>query len=346
MSRIIRTVVVDDSAFVRKSVREMLSSSPYIEVVGTARDGVEALEVVAQLNPDVVICDLSMPRLDGVGFVRQQMSRRRLPILIVSKADGEAAPALEALEAGAVDFVQKPSALATDELLRIREELVEKVKAAAGAPMDMLFEAVHGEVQPAAVSLRRTGRVDVVVIGISTGGPQGLRALMPRFPATFPVPVAIVLHMPVGFTKLYAAKLNETCALEVSEAVEGEELRPGRCILAPAGRHLRLVRSPSGGVVSHLTLHPLELLHRPSVDILFQSAVEVYGRKVLGVVMTGMGSDGREGCAWIKAKGGIVLTESEESCVIYGMPRSVAEAQLSDAALPISQLAEAIFERI
>jgi two-component system chemotaxis response regulator CheB len=346
MSQIIRTVVVDDSAFVRKSVREMLSSSPYIEVVGTARDGLEALEVVAQLSPDVVICDLGMPGLDGVGFVRQQMSRRRLPILIVSKADCDAVPALEALEAGAVDFVQKPSALATDELLRIREELVEKVKAAAQVPVDLLVEAINGEVKPAAMHLRRTGRVDVVVIGISTGGPQGLRALMPRFPATFPVPVAIVLHMPVGFTKLYAAKLNECCAMEVSEAVEGEELLPGRCILAPAGRHLRLARSPSGGVISHLTMHPLEHLHRPSVDVLFQSAVEVYGRKVLGVIMTGMGSDGREGCAWIKAKGGTVLTESEESCVIYGMPRSVVEAQLSDAAIPLSHLAEAIFERI
>jgi two-component system chemotaxis response regulator CheB len=346
MSRIIRTLVIDDSAFVRKTVREMLSSSPYIEVVGVARDGVEALEMVAQLKPDVVTCDLGMPRLDGVGFVRQQMLRKRLPIIIVSKAGEEAASALEALEAGAVDFVQKPTALATDDLLRIREELVEKVKAAANAPVNGLPQSTQQKKNPVIVPVRHRGRVDIVVIGASTGGPQGLRALLPQFPESFPVPVVIVLHMPVGFTALYAAKLNNSCAIKVREASDGEELSPGHCLFAPAGRHLRLVKSGSDAVVARLSMHPLELLHRPSVNVLFQSAAELYGRKVLGVVMTGMGNDGREGCGWIKAKGGMVLTEAKDSCVIYGMPRAVVEAQLSDGAVPLSHLAEAIMERI
>lgn len=345
MTQLIRTLIVDDSAFVRKTVREMLSRSPYIEVVGAARDGVEALEMVEQLKPHVVTCDLNMPRLDGAGFVRQQMARRALPILILSVANGEAASAIEALEAGAVDFVQKPTALATDDLLRIREELVEKVKAAANVPAKVLVSEGAAAKQPA-LSVKPASRVEVVVIGVSTGGPQALRALLPRFPESFPVPIVMVLHMPVGFTALYASKLNEICSLEVRQAVEGDELRPGLGLLAQAGRHLKLERSASGRVVSRLTMQPINLLHRPAVDVLFQSAAEIYGERVLGVVMTGMGSDGREGSAWIKAKGGTVVTEAEESCIIYGMPRSVVEAGLSDAAVPLPRLAEAIMERL
>jgi len=156
----------------------------------------------------------------------------------------------------------------------------------------------------------------------------------------------MVLHMPVGFTALYAAKLDEICSLDVREAVEGDELRPGLALLAPAGRHLKLDRSASGRIISRLTMQPIALLHRPSVDVLFQSAAEIYGQGVLGVVMTGMGSDGREGAAWIKAKGGTIITEAQESCVIYGMPRSVVEAGLSDAAISLPHLAEAITERL
>jgi two-component system chemotaxis response regulator CheB len=173
-----------------------------------------------------------------------------------------------------------------------------------------------------------------------------LRALIPQLPADFPVPVAIVLHMPVGFTALFASKLAEVSRLEVREAAEGDEFRPGRVLLAPAGRHLTLVRQAPGQVVARLSRQPTESLHRPSVDVLFRSAAELYGERVLGVVMTGMGSDGREGAAWIKSKGGSVITEAEESCVIYGMPRSVAEAGLSDAAVPLGRMASAIMERI
>jgi two-component system, chemotaxis family, protein-glutamate methylesterase/glutaminase len=346
VNQVIRTLIVDDSAFVRKSVREMLSRNPYIEVVGAARDGIEALEMVEQLKPDVVTCDLGMPRLDGPGFVRQQMARRPLPILILSVANGEATHALEALDAGAVDFIQKPTALATDDLLRIREELIEKVKAAANISLRALVEPARAEPRKPAVPPKPASRVQIVVIGISTGGPQALRAFVPRFPASFPVPIVVVLHMPVGFTALYASKLNELSALEVREVVDGDELRPGLCLFAQAGRHLKLTRTSSGRIVSRLTMQPVDLLHRPSADVLFRSAVDVYGDRVLGVVMTGMGSDGREGAAWIKAKGGIVLTEAEESCIIYGMPRSVVEAGASDAAIPLPQMAEAIMERL
>ena len=347
MSQVIRVLTVDDSAFARKVIREMLSRSPYIEVVGTARDGAEALEMVEQVKPDVVTCDLIMPRLDGVGFVQEQMKRRPVRILILSIAEQDAEQALAALEAGAVDFVRKPTALATDELLQVRDELIEKVKAAAEAPLEQVRPIP--EEQPAVVPSRSgtPARISAVMIGISTGGPQALRALIPQLPADFPVPIAIVLHMPIGFTALYASKLDESSRITVKEAAEGDILRPGLALLGQAGRHLVLRRKPGSEEVSaHLTRQPADLLHRPSVDVLFQSAAEIYGKNVLGVVMTGMGSDGKQGAAWIKAQGGVVLTEAEQTCVIYGMPRAVVEAGLSDGAVPLDRLAERIMETL
>jgi two-component system, chemotaxis family, protein-glutamate methylesterase/glutaminase len=346
MSGIVRVLVVDDSAYVRKVFRQMLSRSPFIEVVGTARDGGEALEVVAALKPDVVTCDLNMPSMDGVTFVRTQMARRPVPILVVSIASAAAEQVLAALDAGAVDFIQKPTALATDRLMEIGDELIEKVKAAASAaPMRAVVlpsPLPHGKVlRP----LTTHAALDVVVIGTSTGGPQALKLVLSQIPADCPAPIAMVLHMPVGYTEMYAAKLNELASLTVVEAQGGEEVIAGMAYLAPAGRHLTFVRE-SGAVRLHLSLHPLDTPHRPAVDVLFQSAAEVYGARVLGVVMTGMGSDGREGAAWIKAKGGRVMTEAEESCVVYGMPRSVVEAGLSDMSVPLERIAEQIMSAV
>ena len=349
----IRVLVVDDSAFVRKVVREMLSRHADLEVVGTARDGEEALQYVEELRPDVVTCDLMMPRVDGVEFVRRQMRRRPLPILVLTSSPEDAPRVLETLQAGAVDLVRKPTALATDELLSIREQLAQKVRDAARAVVGNLRGEAPPEAavppplkpafSPAVPSI--AGKVDVVVIGISTGGPQALRRLLPMFPADFPVPIALVLHMPVGYTALYAQKLDEICALEVVEAHEGAELRAGRVIVAQAGRHLVLRRTITGKVMAHLSMQPIDKIHRPSVDVLFRSAADVYGERVLAVVMTGMGDDGKQGASWIKACGGAVLSEAESSCVIYGMPRSVAEAGLSDAAVPLEGMAQAILQR-
>jgi two-component system, chemotaxis family, protein-glutamate methylesterase/glutaminase len=345
VSQLIRTLVVDDSAFVRKVVREMLSRSPFIDVVGTARDGEEALEMVEKLRPDVVTCDLEMPRLDGVMFVREQMSRRPLPILILTASPEDGERTLEAIEAGAIDFMQKPSALANAEILVIREELVEKIKAAARAPIAKLRQQLPATPEASAFGTR-PAKVDLVVIGISTGGPQALRYLIPQFPADFPVPMAMVLHMPVGYTQMFAEKLDELSAMTVIEAREGDPVVAGTALLAPAGRHMSFRRTANGTVVVRLSAEPVELPHRPAADVLFQSASEVYRSRVLGIVMTGMGSDGRQGAAWIKAQGGTILTEAEESCVIYGMPRSVVEAGLSDGAVPLGKLAQAIMERL
>lgn len=348
MTDVVRVLVVDDSAYVRKVVTQMLSRSPFIDVVGTARDGAEALERVEELRPHVVTCDLNMPVLDGPGFVRAQMARRPLPIVIISIAAESGGQVLAALDAGAIEFVQKPTALATEKLMEIADELVDKVKAAASAPMR---HAPVPQVAPAdvvPVPMPRQGRastVDVVVIGVSTGGPQGLKRVIPRIPANCPVPIAIVMHMPVGYTEMYAKNLNDLCQLAVVEASEGQPIDAGTAYLAQAGRHLTF-RRDGATVVTHLDVRPLNTPHRPSVDVLFQSAAEVFDSRVLAVVMTGMGSDGREGAAWIKARGGCVMTEAEDTCVVYGMPRSVVEAGLSDSVVPLDGLARAILERI
>lgn len=345
MDRVLRVLVVDDSAYVRKVIKQMLSRSPFIEVVGVARDGQEALEMVEQLQPDVVTCDLIMPVLDGVGFVREQMAHRPIPIVIVSIADEGSELALTALDAGAVDFVQKPTALATEKMLEINDELVEKVKTAAGVQMARLQTTLARE---PAVSLStdalRAGLVDVVVLGISTGGPQALKYLIPQLPVDFPVPIVMVMHMPVGYTEMYAQKLDEISRLKVIEAREGDPVKAGTVLLAPAGRHLTLKRQANGAIVAHLDARPFDTTHRPSVDVLFQSAAELFGSRTLGVVMTGMGSDGKQGAAWIKSQGGLVFTEAEQSCIVYGMPLSVVEAGLSDRSVPLERMAQTILE--
>lgn len=347
MDRVLRVVVVDDSAYVRKVVREILSRSPFVEVVGTARDGREALDLVEQLDPDVVTCDLIMPELDGVGFVREQMQRRPVPIIIMSVAKETAEAALDALDAGAVDFVQKPTALASEKIFEVSAELIEKVKAAGKISLNRISAAPprpSTAISEPAPKVPGNHSVDMVVIGISTGGPQALKRLIPQLPEDFPVPVVMVMHMPVGYTEMYAAKLNEQSPLEVSEAAEGDEVKPGRVFLAPAGRHLTLKRDASGKVVTHLDARPFDMLHKPAVDVLFKSAAEVYGNRVLAVVMTGMGSDGKQGAAWIKSQGGLVFTEAESSCVVYGMPCAVMEAGLSDKSIALEYMAHAIRE--
>lgn len=347
VDRVLRVVVIDDSAYVRKVVREILSRSPFVEVVGTARDGLEALDVVERLEPDVVTCDLIMPELDGVGFVRQQMQRRPVPIIIMSIANETAEAALTALDAGAIDFVQKPTALANEKIFEVSTELIEKVKAAGNIALNRIPVALPSEIvatPPSETSVLGKHLVDAVVLGISTGGPQALKRLIPQLPADLPVPVVMVMHMPVGYTEMYAAKLNELSRLEVSEAHEGDEVKAGRVFLAPAGRHLSIKRNASGTPVIHLDVRPFDSLHRPSVDVLFESAAEVYGSRVLGVVMTGMGSDGKQGAAWIKSQGGLVFTEAESSCVVYGMPSAVVEAGLSDKSVALEDIARAIME--
>ncbi|MFL5329368.1 MAG: chemotaxis response regulator protein-glutamate methylesterase [Gemmataceae bacterium] len=340
MSRIVRVLIVDDSAFVRKVVKQMLQRSPFLEVVGTAYDGEEALQKVEELNPDVVTLDLNMPRSSGIDFLRTQMQRRPIPVVVLSNASETGDLVMQALDAGAVDVVRKPTALANDKVFEIADDLVAKVKAIAFAGVKPRVATLVQPLSPPKQTPRST-ETDIVLIGVSTGGPQALKRIIPQFPKNFPVPIAMVLHMPVGFTDLFARNLNDFAQINVTEARDGDLLRAGSAVLAPAGQHMSFART-RGGVISRLTSEPADSLHRPSVDVMFRSAAEVFGSRALSVVLTGMGSDGTSGAAWIKAKGGRVFTEAEESCVVYGMPRSVVEAGLSDRMIPLDRMAEAI----
>lgn len=347
--KVLRALVVDDSAYIRKVVKQMLGRSPFIDVVGVARDAEEALTLVEELNPDVVTVDLIMPGMGGLGFIREQMSRKPLPIVVVSIANETSQMVLDALDAGAIEFLQKPSALATERIFEMSDEIIEKVKIAGGVTMStvkMPDQPGSSPSKPEEQPARKVSpsKVDVIVIGISTGGPQTLKYLLPLFSGDFRVPMAVVLHMPVGYTAVYAERLNDMCALAVSEAREGDVIQPGRILIAPAGRHLTLRRDGSGAVQAHLNARPFDTLHRPSVDVLFRSAAETFGGRVLGVVMTGMGEDGKDGSGAIRTKGGIVIAEAEESCVVYGMPRAVVEAKLASRVVPLENMFSAIME--
>jgi two-component system chemotaxis response regulator CheB len=345
MLKIIRVLVVDDSAFVRKVVTQMLSRSPFIEVVAAAHDGEEALELVELHKPDVITLDLVMPGMNGVEFLQKQMARNPVPVVVCSIAHDSAELAIAAFDAGAVEFVQKPTALATDRVYEIADELIEKVKAASMVQMAKVLPP-KAEIVPHVTAGPKADPVcDVLGIGISTGGPQALRQLIPALPANFPVPILIVLHMPVGYTEMYAQRLNQVSALEVVEARDGDLLRAGTVFIAPAGRHMTTVKSGDSFRV-HLDLRPIDTQHRPSVDVLFRSLADSFQERTLALVMTGMGADGVLGAAHIKGNGGRVLTEAESSCVVYGMPKAVADAALSDRAVPLDQLPDVLLEMI
>jgi two-component system chemotaxis response regulator CheB len=341
-----RIIVVDDSAFARKVVREVLAGAPGIDVVATARDGIDALEKIAELRPDVITLDLVMPNLDGIGVIRALATADWQPaIVVVSMADEDSELGVEALSLGAFEVVKKPTAVANDRLYELRDELRETVIAAAAAPRKRLATAPPVPGARLARVAPSTMRTNFLVVGASTGGPQAVTSLVRALPATFPVPVAIVLHMPYGYTEAFATRLDGDSSLDVIEARDGLPLRPGLVVVARAGMHL-VVEPRDGAWMCRLAVVPLDLPHRPSVDVLFESAANQVGAGALGVVLTGMGSDGLRGARAIRGAGGRVLTETEESCVVYGMPRSVYEAGLSDAQASIGGMPSLIWEHL
>jgi two-component system, chemotaxis family, protein-glutamate methylesterase/glutaminase len=333
----IRVLVADDSAFARKVIREVLSAESDIEVVGVTRDGLDALEKIDQLGPDVVCLDLVMPALDGVGVLQTLQARPggpRVVVVTTTPEDGERA--VTALQYGAVEIVQKPTAMATDRLYEMGAELVAKVRIAARARSPGPIAPVAGP-PPSGP----TAPVKLAVVGASTGGPQALMRVLPALPSDLPVPVCVVLHMPVGYTASLAQRLDDVCPMDVVEAHDRVLLRPGLVVVARAGMHLRLTRDGEA-IRGRLDVSPLDTPHRPSVDVLFRSAAEAVGPDVLGVVLTGMGHDGEEGSRTIHRAGGFVVTEAEQTCVVYGMPRAVFEAGLSDRVVPLGGIAAMI----
>ncbi len=336
----VRVLVVDDSAFARKVVREILQRAPGIEVIGFARDGLDALEKIGELRPDVVTLDLVMPHLDGVGVLRALTMPHPPRVVVVSMVDEESALGVEALRLGAFDVVRKPTSLAVATLYDIDEELIRKVLAAGDAGVRAPVVTI-APIEKSA--LRASNRI--VVLGTSTGGPQALTRLARALPADFPAPISVALHIPAGYTEALAQRLNEECALEVLEASDGLAMRPGRVIIARAGAHMRLAIADGVDCV-RVDVRPVDALYRPSVDVLFESAAAVFGARTIGVVLTGMGDDGTRGARKIHEAGGTIITEAESTCVVYGMPRAVHEAGLSDEEVPLDRVIEAMVRRL
>jgi two-component system chemotaxis response regulator CheB len=331
----IRVFVVDDSPFVRKALRRVLNAVPGIEVVGEAATGAEAVTQIPVAEPHVVTLDIEMQGMNGLQVLRQLLAwRPALRVIMLSAHTQEGAEAtLEALALGAADFIDKQSLNLMD-LEHLGRELGERirllgdpVKRSAGPPAS----------RAGAPTLELDG-IELCVIGASTGGPAALQLVLEQLPTGFPFPIAIVQHMPPGFTRPFANRLNGLCRLAVKEAVDGERLEPGKVFIAPAGQHFRL--SPS--LVVMLSSEPRTARHIPSVDELFRSAAKARPGRVLGILLTGMGEDGAEALSLIRAEGGVTIAESEESCVVYGMPRAAVERGAARYVLPLSAIAAAL----
>lgn len=337
----IRLLIVDDSAYVRHAVARQVRSDPDIDVVGCARNGAEAVKQVQELKPDVVTMDVVMPVMDGLHALENIMSSQPTPVVMLSSFTRPGADStLKALELGAVDFFLKHSVSSPAGTGEAADDLIRKVKAAARAKVSLS--------RPGAICCLAARRQEprrqqnssvadtIVVIGTSTGGPRALYELVPALPADMPAAVLIVQHMPPGFTRSLAQRLDQASSVEVKEAQEGDLLSAGRALVAPGDYHMTVSRA---GVVA-LSKGPRIMGLRPAVDVTMESAASVFGPSCIGVILTGMGSDGTRGAALIKDAGGKVIAEDESTCAVWGMPRSVIQAGKADRIVPLQQVAQ------
>ncbi len=355
----IRILVVDDSPFMRKSLQKMLEEAPDLRVVATARDGIDALEKIAEHKPDIVTLDIEMPRMDGLTCLKRIMAEHPLPVLMVSSLTQEGAQAtLDALSMGALDFIPKESGYASVSIMQIQHDLQEKVRRLATSPRfhkaphspptapQHLAPTHQASAKPLApakamihpgTGLASSPQAELLIIGSSTGGPKALQDILPTLPADLPVPCLIVQHMPSTFTKPFADRLDGLCQVHVKEAEQGEPLKAGTVYIAPGGIHMTYgARGPKGCI--ELSPEPVSSLHRPSVDVLFLSVAELFRGQVLAGILTGMGSDGAKGMEQLKKKGAHTLAEAEESCVVYGMPRAAVERGCVDLTTPLADI--------
>jgi len=320
----VRVLVVDDSALMRKLIPIILERDPDIEVVGTAMDGAFALRKIAELRPDVVTLDLEMPRMDGIETLRMIMRSAPLPVIVFSTHSKEGAySTFKALALGAIDFVAKPTDAAAGNLNPVAYQLIEKIKVAkrAGGPKTLpkpAAEPAHLQKKSSRAALPPSR---IIAIGISTGGPNALQYVLSQIPADIPATFVVVQHMPEGFTEMFARRLDECCALDVQEAKSGDLLIAGRVLICPGNRHVMVRRMPRGEMAILSDSPPING-HRPSADVLFHSVAQEFGLTAVGIIMTGMGEDGAEGIGAIKAAGGMTIAQSEETCVVAGMPRA------------------------
>jgi two-component system chemotaxis response regulator CheB len=340
----VRVLLVDDSVMVRKRLREALSSAPQLEVVGSAASGAIALAQIPRLQPDVVTLDVEMPGMDGIQTLKQiRKFYPKLPVIMLSTlTERGAAITLEALALGASDYLTPPSNTPTlsNALEQVRQELIAKIISLGSRSKPIVSVSL-------APASRKSlcQRIDLVAIGVSTGGPNALAEVIPRLPADFPAPIVIVQHMPPLFTRLLAERLAAQSQILVHEAQAGAILQAGHAWIAPGDYHLALARNGSG-IALRLTQEAHENSCRPAVDVLFRSVAQIYGPGALAIIMTGMGSDGARGAAQIREAGGEIFVQDEASSVVWGMPGAVVEAGVADKICPLDQLATEIIRRV
>ena len=335
----IRALVIDDSAFSRQVITRMLSNSPLVDVVGVARNGEDALRKTFELQPDLITLDLEMPKMDGFTFLRLVMSKQPTPVIVISGRSGED-DVFKALELGAVDFIAKPTPRATPELEMIEQELIRKVHALRELRIDKVQARVAA--MPSVIGYEDIYAMPkIVAIGSSTGGPAALMQLFGSFSQAPHCAFVVAQHMPEGFTKGFAERLNRLTPLRAAQAEGGEEPAPGRILVAPGGHHLEL-EARRGRVLTRVSVKAAGDKYTPSVDRLFGSAAKHYGRDLVAVVLTGMGDDGRQGVQDVRQSGGFVIAESEETAVIFGMPQQAIRTGMVDMVLPLGDIAASI----
>jgi two-component system, chemotaxis family, protein-glutamate methylesterase/glutaminase len=346
--RTIKTLVVDDSAFNRSAISHMLAVDTGIEVVGTAIDGVDAIGKTLRLAPDVITLDLEMPNMDGFTFLRWLMKERPTPVLVISSRS-DSRSVFRAMELGAVDFLAKPEARISKSLEGIREELLMKVRAMPLLEMGKVRSTVDllarerdaPVVRKDEEIIPRKSVIEIVAIAASTGGPPALQAILSGLPGDLGAGIVIAQHMPPGFTRSFAERLNKLAPLIVSEAAAGDRIRPGMALIAPGGHHLLVKRDREGLFVELVPREPSDK-YVPSADRMMASVADACGPAVLGVVLTGMGNDGTAGALAIKRLNGLCIAESKESAVIFGMPQEVIRSGAVDKVLPLSRMADEI----
>lgn len=345
----IRVVVVDDSAFYRRTIAEILNLSKDIEVVRTAYNGLDAIKVVSDSPPDVITLDLEMPEMDGFTFLRWLMNNRPMPVVVISSRS-EASSVFKALELGAVDFIEKPSRGASLDIVKLSHELISKVKTAAAIPREKLHIQPKRSTVPSVAAVPSYYERDLfklVAVGASTGGPTAIQEIIKGLPGNLPAAIVISQHMPPVFTRYFAERLNRFGILPVKEAVDGERVEVGRVYISPGGSHLilRNDRKDKETIKASLLQVKEEDKYSPSVDLLMSSAAEVSGINTIGVLLTGMGSDGKRGIKKIKELGGRTIAESESTAIVFGMPKEAILEGVIDKILPLNEIAGEIIER-
>ncbi|MCX8022107.1 MAG: chemotaxis response regulator protein-glutamate methylesterase [Syntrophorhabdaceae bacterium] len=337
----IKVLVVDDSAFMRNAISRMLEKDEGIKVVGTARNGLEALEKVEELKPDVVTLDIEMPVMNGIEALKHIMDKYKLPVIMFSALTKEGADiTMEALSIGASDFITKDFSNVSLNISTRENELINKVKAVAKNKVRLLLNRIRRPDKPAVLKKDTSRNHSVIAIGASTGGPPALQHIITSLPEDLSVPILIAQHMPKIFTQSFAQRLNAASMIKVKEAEPGEVIRPGIAFIAPGDTHMGLKRRGNDICVDFI--NETKYIYRPSVDHLMLSVADVFGSRSMGVILTGMGSDGLVGAKEIKAKKGYIIAQNEDTCVVYGMPKAVVTANIADAVLPIDKIAEEI----